>query len=331
MLRFNQTRPVEGPGLVTLCHLAAEPFDRLLGQRLALGVGMSCDRLGVRSADAAGVRAEALVVHGLEVFLVGVEKMLSADVTGGIEERKPHADRDLEKALLLAIGLSDEGGVHGGELAGARQSGCIVPQVGERPLEPFDLEWRDVDQPRGRSTRSLERCQELVDGCELGLAREDACHLELVNEHVEVDARPARNVRRACQQPERREAEREDRPELDDVACALPHRELLRRRLELPGDFLRRPLDAANELDRDPEQVPRRRLVQPRAPDEAWQYELRGLVQRSSDEGRDRPDETLRKGDEEARRASHSTTRRRRRRRPVRRSRSRRMPRSRRS
>jgi len=64
------------------------------------------------------------------------------------------------------------------------------------------------------------------------------------------------------QDPERREAERGDRAELDRVPDALPHREPAGVRLEL-GFRRDAGLDAADELDRHAQEVLRRRLVQP--------------------------------------------------------------------
>ena len=48
-------------------------------------------------------------------------------------------------------------------------------------------------------------------------------------------------------------------------------------------------LDAADQLDRDPQQVLRRRLVEPRAAREPRQHDLRRLVHRAAERGRERP------------------------------------------
>ena len=110
--------------------------------------------------------------------------------------------------------------------------------------------------------------------------------------------------RRAGEQPERREAERHDRAQLDRVAGALAHGEAPRRqRLRLHG---RRALDAADELDRDPQRVLRRRLVQARAAHEARQHELRRLVQRAADERDERAHEPLGERDEERGARAHA-------------------------
>src|SRR5207342_1292074 len=141
------------------------------------------------------------------------------------------------------------------------------------------------------------------DGAELGALCEDAGLLELVHEHIEVRTRPVRDVSRGGEQPERREAEREDRAELDDVAAGLSDSELLRRRLELADDSPCRALDAADELPRDPEEVLGRRLVEPRPADEPGEDELGRLVDRAASRGSDRAKETLGDGDEEPERA----------------------------
>ena len=78
--------------------------------------------------------------------------------------------------------------------------------------------------------------EQVVDGRELGILREDAGRLQLEDECVEVDARSARDVRRRGEEPKRREAEREDRAELDDVSARLPYGELPGRLLDLVRD-----------------------------------------------------------------------------------------------
>jgi hypothetical protein len=250
--RFKQLRPFQ-------------PVEAALGQRPAARVEVPPDRLRVRSTDAQGVRAEALVAHGLQVLRVGIEHVLPAHVPSCVEEREAHADRDFEDAHLLALGLLDERGVDGGELRRAGQPLRVLAELGQRSLERIELERGDVDQPRRRSARSLERPQQLVDGAELRLARDDTRFLQLVDERVEVDTRPAGDVGGGGQDPERREAEGEDRAELDDVARALPYRKLLRRALDLAGRLAPGALDVADELDGDAQQILRRRLVQSRA------------------------------------------------------------------
>ena len=137
-------------------------------------------------------------------------------------------------------------------------------------------------EPRRCAARAFERGEELVHRRELDVVREHAGALQLVDERIEVDARAVRDVRGRGEEPERREPEREDRAELDDVPRALADGELPGRGLELACDLSFRALDAADELDGDPQEVLRGRLVQPRAADEPWQHELRRLVDRPS-------------------------------------------------
>jgi hypothetical protein len=301
-----------------------QPVEAALCERPPPGIEVPCHRLRVRPADAERVRPEALVAHGLQILRVRVEHVLPAHVTGGIEEREAHPDRDFEQALLLAIGLVHEGGVDGGELVGARQPSRVLAQVAQRLPETLELERRDVDQPRRRTARALERREQLVDGAELRAACDDTCLLQLVDEGVEVDARPAADVGRGGEDPERREAEREDRPELDDVSRPLPHGELLRGALDLARRRALRTLDTAHELHGDAEQVLGRRLVQARAAHQPGEQELRGLVHGPADERGHRAHDPLGEGDEEARRSRHVS-------RPSRRSRRRRSRPSRRS
>ena len=74
----------------------------------------------------------------------------------------------------------------------------------------------------------LECGEQIVHGAELGAPCQHTGRLQLADEGVEVDARAVRDVRCRGEEPKRREAEREDRPELDDVPARLAHRELLR-------------------------------------------------------------------------------------------------------
>ena len=85
----------------------------------------------------------------------------------------------------------------------------------------------------------------------------DSGRLELADEGVQVDARSPRDVGGPGEEPERREAEREDRAELEGVAAGLAHGELLRRLLELVDGLVGVALDAADQLDGDPQEVPR--------------------------------------------------------------------------
>ena len=140
----------------------------------------------------------------------------------------------------------------------------------------------------------------------LRLAREHARVLQLDDERVEIDARAARDVGGRGEEPERREPEREDRAELDDVPGALAHEELLRRGLDLARDLVLRPLDAADELDGDAEEVLRGRLVQPRATHESRQEQLGGLVDRPARSCAERAKQALRERDDEPGGAVHS-------------------------
>ena len=180
----------------------------------------------------------------------------------------------------------DERGVHAGELRRAWQA-LSRPRAGRRAscLSAFDLERRDVDQARGRSARSLECGEQLVDGRELGVAG-DARRRPSARRRV----RRGRRAFRASRRPQRRAARaarsRRRRSSRARRRCRAPLRtaSLPRRLLELARDRLRRPLDAADELDGDPKQVLRGRLVEAGAPDQAWKHELRRLVHRSADE-----------------------------------------------
>ena len=247
--RFKQLRP-------------AQPVDPALGQRRRRGSKWRATACAYGLPTRQGVRGEALVADRLQVLGVRIEHVLPADLAGGVEEREPDTDRDLEQAHLLPVGLLHERRVDGRELGRARKPLALLAEIGERPLECLDLERRDVDQPRGRAAGALERRRGDRRPTRARASRaSDARFLELVDEGVEVDARAAGDVGRGGEDPERREAEREDRSELDDVAGALADGELPRRPLELAGDLLGRPLDAADELDRDPEEVLRGRLV----------------------------------------------------------------------
>src|SRR6185436_18222196 len=67
----------------------------------------------------------------------------------------------------------------------------------------------------------------------------------------------------------------------------------------------RRPLDVADELDRDPEQVLRGRLVEAGAPGEARQHHLRRLVHDAAGDRGERTDEALGHGGEKGAGAPH--------------------------
>ena len=151
---------------------------------------------------------------------------------------------------------------------------------------------------RALAPRRPRAGEQLVDRARPGVLGEHALRDELADEGVEVDAGAAARVGRGREHPERREAERRDRAELDDVARALPHREPARVGLDLVVDRGVRH-DAADELDRDAEQVPRGGLVEARAADDARQGELERLVEGPA-EGRGQcADEALRHAQQE--------------------------------
>ena len=207
----------------------------------------------VRAPDAPCVRRETFVAHRAQVFRVRVEDVLATYLSCRVEERETDADGDFEQGALLAIGLGDETLVHGCQLRWGRKSLRILAQVGQRALEPLELERRDVDETCRRPARALERGEQVVDGRELGLLREHAGRFQLGDECVEVDPRAARDVRRRSEEPQRRETERENRAQLDDVSARLPHGEPLGRLLDLARHRLALALDPTHELDRDPQ------------------------------------------------------------------------------
>jgi stress-induced morphogen len=110
-----------------------------------------------------------------------------------------------------------------------------------------------------------------------------------------------RDVGRRSEQPERREAEGGDRAELDDVAGGFALQQVAW--LGLAQRSL--PLDAADELDRDPEHVLGGRFVQPRTPREPGQHDLGGLVQRAAKCCDERPQRPLGNGHEKGAAACH--------------------------
>ena len=110
-----------------------------------------------------------------------------------------------------------------------------------------------------------------------------------------------RDVRRGSEQPERREAEGRDRAELHRVAGSLSLEQLAG--LELVA--WRLALDVADELDHDPQQVLRGRLVEPGAARESRQHDLRRLVHGPAEPGRECADRPFRDGKEEGDEACH--------------------------
>ena len=250
LARFNQLR-------------CSQPAEAPLGERGLRRVEVSRDRLCVRAADPSGVRREPLLPDGPEVRRVGIEEMLATDLPGRVEECEADPDGHLEERPLLAIRLRDEPGVERRELLRSGEPGRVVAKVGERLLERIDFQRGDVDQPRRRAARALESPEQLVHRRDARVVRQHSGRLELSDEGVEVDPGSARDVGRRCQEPERREAERKDRAELDDVAASLPNRQLPGGRLDLAGDLRGRSLHPTDELHGDPQQVLRGGLVEP--------------------------------------------------------------------
>ena len=189
-LRFKQLGPCQPP-------------EAALRQRRLGRVEVPRDGLAYGRADAARVGGEPLVAQRAQVLRVRVEHVLASDLARRVEEREAHPDRHLEQRALLAVGLREEPLVDGGELGRRGQALRVVAKIGERALQPLDLERRDVDQACGRPARALERGEQVVDGRELRLPGQDACRLELTDERVEVDAGAARDVGRAGEEPER--------------------------------------------------------------------------------------------------------------------------------
>ena len=116
---------------------------------------------------------------------------------------------------------------------------------------------------------------------------------------------PLRDVGRAGEEPEGREPEREDRPQLDDVSARLADGELLRRCLVLVRDRRRFALDSADQLDGDTQEVLRGRLVEARRADEPRQDELGRLVDRAAERRCDRANDPLGHRDEVLGGAAH--------------------------
>ena len=146
-----------------------EPPDAALGDGGGARVEVTRDGARIRAADAASVRREPLVAHRAQVFRIRVEDVLATDLPRRVEERETDADGDLEQGALLAIGLGDETLINGCQLRRGREALRVLAQVGQRALEPLELERRDVDETCGRPARALERGEQVVDGRELGL------------------------------------------------------------------------------------------------------------------------------------------------------------------
>jgi diaminopimelate decarboxylase len=256
----------------------------------------------VRARDTPCVGSEAFPTERPPVLAIGKDDVLAPHMTRRHQERHPDSRRDLEQRPSLSFGGPDEAAVRHCELVGTRQRVHIRSELLDRGAQLGELEGRDVDQPRRSAGAALERFEQLLHGAELGVFRDDACSLQLADERVEVHARPMQEVARRRQQPERREAEGGDRPEFDDVPRAFALGELARRRRR--AFQARSILHAADALDRDAQQVLRRRLVEARPADEAGQDERARLVKRASNHSRCRPYDPLRDGREEASRPS---------------------------
>src|SRR5918999_1185584 len=131
------------------------------------------------------------------------------------EEGKADAGRDLEQRAVLRARRADEPGEKGAELPLARQLVPLGGELGHGGPELGQLDRRDVDQRCALARASLEHAEELVHRADLGLGRQHAALLQLVDERREVDARAARQVARRGEKPKRREAEGGDGAELD--------------------------------------------------------------------------------------------------------------------
>ena len=284
---------------------SVQPFEAALGERPPSRVEVSPDRFRIGAADPARIGAEALVPNRAKIVGVGIENVLPAHLACRVEERKPDAERNLEQRSPLPLRFGDEPAIGRGQLGRRRQALRVRAQIRERPPEPLELERRDVDEPRRRSARALEGGEEVVDRRESGPACQDARCLELGDERVEVDASPTRHVCGSGEQPERGEAEGQDRAQLEHVPARLAHGEPFRGALELLDDLVVRAFYAPDQLDGDAEEVARRRLVQPGSPHESRQHELGGLVQRPAERSRDGAHEPLGERESERARAAH--------------------------
>ena len=103
LLRFKQLAPVE-------------PTEAALRERRSRTVELPSDRLCVRSPDAARVGGESLVPERAQVLRVGIEQVLAADLSSGVEEREADPERDLEQRATLTFSLGEEPAVRRGEL-----------------------------------------------------------------------------------------------------------------------------------------------------------------------------------------------------------------------
>ncbi len=259
---------------------------------------MTRDRLRVGPRDAARVRGKPLFRDRAQVLAVRVEEVLASDMTGRVEEREADPDGDLEDARPLAPRRLEQPRVEPCEVLGARKRGRVAADVRERLAQGAQLERRDVDETRGRARHPFERAQEIGRGPRRGPRGQRPGADELGDVRVEVDARAVGHVGGGGQDPERREAERGDRAELDRVPDALPHREPAGVGLEL-GLGRDAGLDAADELDRHAQEVLRGRLVQPRLPDEPREGERERLVEDTAEQRGDRPDNAFGDGEQE--------------------------------
>src|SRR5215207_4582019 len=217
--------------LVAEAELGARivPGQKPLCIRPARGTEVADDGAGVRAADSPGVGGECLLAERLPVLPVRRNEMRPRDVPGREEEGEADPARDLEQGAILARGLEAEALVDERELLLGRKLSGSGPELFERGPELLELERRQVDQPRGSARRAFEHAEELVDRADVGVRRNHARGLQLLDELAQIDAGAARNVRGRGKQPERRKAEGEDRPELDDVAGSLAHRDLAGR------------------------------------------------------------------------------------------------------
>jgi hypothetical protein len=98
----------------------------------------------------------------------------------------------------------------------------VGAELGERRTQPAQLERRDVDEAGRVAGCPLQHAQQLVDRAGVHFISQQACGLELLHQRVQVDAKAVGDVRSRREQPERREPERRDRADLDDVPRGLP-------------------------------------------------------------------------------------------------------------
>ena len=138
---------------------AAHLLEPALGERRRFGVEVPLHRRGVRTRDAAGVRAEPLVTDGSEVLAIGIEHVLAADVARRVEEREPDR-RPTPRAGSSPRGATPRAARRRRRRArsGLGSDARVPADVVERLSQGAHLERRDVDEPR-RSSRRRPRAR----------------------------------------------------------------------------------------------------------------------------------------------------------------------------